>query len=215
MTALSENFDAALAWASRRHARQRRHNTATPYLSHLMATCAIVLEEGGDERLAIAALLHDVLEDTDTSRTELRKRFGDDVYRVVDDCTDADAGQRARQGWADRKRAHLDRMAGFTGGSLLVIAADKVCSLQSLVDDLARFGPAMFDRSARSAADLLQNYRDVHAVLRPALGGLPVVRRLETLIEQFANALPGRSSGGAAPDGLTPGGPAAAPTPRR
>ena len=194
MIALSENFDAALAWVCRRHARQWRHNTATPYVSHLMATCAIVLEEGGDERLAIAALLHDVLEDTDTSRTELRERFGEDVYRVVDDCTDADAGQRAHLGWTQRKRAHLDRMAGFDDGSLLVVAADKVSSVQSLVDDLIRFGPAMFDRSAVPPVDLLRNYRSVYAVVRPGLGDRPVVRRLEALIEQFSDALPAACS---------------------
>ncbi|GIM97806.1 HD domain-containing protein [Paractinoplanes toevensis] len=191
MTVLSETFDAALAFASRRHAHQRRHNTATPYVSHLLATCAVVLEEGGDEHLGIAALLHDVLEDTDTSRTELRQRFGEQVYRVVDDCTDADAMQRASLSWEERKRVHLDRMAGFAKGSLLVIAADKVCSLQSLIDDLVRFGPAMFERSARTGPELLQNYRDVSAVLEPMLGERPVVRRLRTLIWQCSDMLAG------------------------
>lgn len=198
MTTLSDNFDAALVWASRRHAGQRRHNTGTPYLSHLMATCAIVLEEGGDESLAIAALLHDVLEDTDTSRTELRERFGDDVYRVVDDCTDADAGQRIGLDRLQRKQAHLDRMATFTEESKLVIAADKVSSLQSLVDDLSRFGAEMFERSMVGRDDLLKNYRDVWAVLHPALGDRPVMKRLAALTDQFANwrtseGLPGAS----------------------
>lgn len=187
MTALTETFDAALVWASRRHAHQRRHNTATPYISHLLATCAVVLEEKGDERLAIAALLHDVLEDTETSRAELRQRFGDEIYRVVDACTDADALQRASLSWADRKRAHLDRMAGFAEGPLLVIAADKVCSLQSLIDDLVRFGPAVFERSARTRAELLRNYRDVCAILKPVLRDRPVMHRLQDLIQQFSD----------------------------
>src|SRR4051812_694372 len=145
---LSPTFEAALTFATRRHAGQRRHNTATPYVGHLLATCAIVLEEGGDEHLAIAALLHDVLEDTATTRAELRDGFGEDVYRVVDDCTDADRGERSTLTWPERKRAHLERMAKAGPDSLLVIAADKVCSLQSLVDDLLRFGPSLFDRSA-------------------------------------------------------------------
>jgi (p)ppGpp synthase/HD superfamily hydrolase len=187
VTALTETFDAAFVWASRRHAHQRRHNTATPYVSHLLATCAVVLEEKGDEPLAIAALLHDVLEDTDTSRAEVQQRFGDEIYRVVDDCTDADALQRASLSWADRKRVHLDRMARFAEGSLLVIAADKVCSLQSLTDDLVRFGPALFDRSDRTEAELLRNYRDVCAVLEPVLGHRPVMRRLQDLIQQFTD----------------------------
>jgi (p)ppGpp synthase/HD superfamily hydrolase len=186
---LSEDFDSALAWTARRHAGQRRHNTATPYLSHLLATAAIVLEEDGGERLAIAALLHDVLEDTATGRDELRDRFGDEIYAVVDDCTDADRTGRASGDWAARKREHLSRMTGFADDSLLVIAADKVCSLQSLLDDLVRYGPALFDRSARSAAELLGNYQDVHAVLRPRLGHRAVLHRLGTLIGQLAAAV--------------------------
>ena len=186
---LSESFDAALMWAARQHAGQRRHNTGTPYISHLLATCAIVLEEGGGERLAIAALLHDVLEDVPTARADLRERFGDEVYRVVDDCTDADLGERRGQDWQGRKRAHLRRMAAFAEDSLLVIAADKVCSLQSLVDDLARYGAGMFAASARPAAELLANYRDVYAVVAPRLGDRPVVRRYALLIDQFASEL--------------------------
>lgn len=186
---LSENFDAALVWASRRHAAQRRHNTDTPYISHLLATCAIVIEEGGGEHLAIAALLHDVLEDTKTSRDEVRRLFGEEVCRVVDDCTDADADSRVGQDWARLKAAHLRRMAGFPQGSLLVIAADKVCSLQSLVDDLVRYGPGLFDRSVRSAGELLDNYREVYTLLRPKLGDRPVVRRLAALIDQLAQAI--------------------------
>ena len=186
---LTPRFTEALVWATQRHAAQVRHNTGTPYVSHLLGTCAIVLEETGDEQLAIAALLHDVLEDTGTTRDELRERFGEDVYRTVDDCTDADQGERAGADWHERKRSHLERMAHAPDGSLLVIAADKVSSLQSLVDDLSRFGPGLFDRSAHSARELLDNYRDIHRVLAPRLGDRPVIRRLAALIEQCAQTV--------------------------
>lgn len=183
---LSKRFEDALAFAARQHTGQVRHNTGTPYLSHLLATCAIVLEEGGDETLAIGALLHDVLEDQPTSRTELRDTFGEDVYRIVHDCTDADVAERTRLTWWERKRAHLGRMSAAGDESLLVIAADKVCSLQSLLDDLDRFGPAMFEHSTRTAAELLWNYREILGVLRARLGDRPVVRRLSRLVDDFA-----------------------------
>ncbi|WP_432988997.1 HD domain-containing protein [Dactylosporangium sp. CA-233914] len=163
-----------------------RHNTGTPYVSHLLATCAIVLEEGGGETAAIGALLHDVLEDSPTDRGALRERFGDEVYRIVHDCTDADAARRERMTWWERKREHLGRMRDEAGPqSLLVIAADKVCSLQSLVDDLHRFGPGLFERSARTATELLWNYREVLGVLERRLGGRPVVVRLRRLVGEF------------------------------
>ncbi|MGI5243460.1 HD domain-containing protein [Dactylosporangium sp. CA-139066] len=183
---LSPRFEEALAFAARHHGAQTRHNTGTPYVSHLLATCAIVLEEGGGETAAIGALLHDVLEDQPTERAALQAAFGEDVYRIVDDCTDADAGQRRNLTWWERKRAHVQRMSELAGAeSLLVIAADKVCSLQSLVDDLHRFGPSLFERSARTADELLWNYREVLAVVERRLGRRPVVVRLQRLLAEF------------------------------
>ncbi|GAA2365580.1 HD domain-containing protein [Dactylosporangium salmoneum] len=184
---LSPRFEEALAFAARHHHRQVRHNTGTPYVSHLLATCAIVLEEGGGETAAIGALLHDVLEDQPTGRGALRAAFGDEVYRIVHDCTDADLGERQGLTWWERKRAHLGRMDSEAGAeSLLVIAADKVCSLQSLVDDLHRFGPELFASSARTAEELLWNYREVLAVLQRRLGERPVVVRLRKLVAEYA-----------------------------
>ncbi|MFG2044250.1 HD domain-containing protein [Dactylosporangium sp. NPDC048998] len=184
---LSPRFEEALAFAARHHGGQVRHNTGTPYVSHLLATCAIVLEEGGGETAAIGALLHDVLEDQPTERGALREAFGDEVYRIVHDCTDADAAQRRHLTWWERKREHLGRMRSEAGAeSLLVIAADKVCSLQSLVDDLHRFGPMLFERSARTADELLWNYREVLGVVERRLGDRPVVARLRRLVEEFA-----------------------------
>ncbi|WP_433615708.1 HD domain-containing protein [Dactylosporangium sp. CA-139114] len=186
---LSPRFEEALTYAARRHGSQVRHNTGTPYVSHLLATCAIVLEEGGGETAAIGALLHDVLEDQPTGRGALRAAFGDEVYRIVHDCTDADADERRALTWRERKREHLGRMSSEAGAeSLLVIAADKVCSLQSLVDDLHRFGPALFERSARTAGELLWNYREVLGVLERKLGDRPVVTRLRRLVGEFAAA---------------------------
>ena len=127
-----------------------------------------------------------MLEDQPTSRAELRARFGEDVYRVVDDCTDADLGARAGSSWRDRKVSHVERMTGFDDRSLLVIAADRVCSLQSLLDDLDRFGPGLFEHSARSGAELLWSYREVLAVLTPRLGGRPVIGRLRRLVDDLA-----------------------------
>src|SRR6202023_2199715 len=80
----------AFRYAAEKHAGQTRKKTAVPYLSHLMAVAALVLEAGGDEDMAIAALLHDVVEDCGGTPTlrDVEKKFGPRVARVVEGCTD-------------------------------------------------------------------------------------------------------------------------------
>lgn len=192
----TERFQAALAWAVHRHAGQTRHNTHTPYVSHLLSTCALVIEEGGGDDLVIGALLHDSLEDQPTSRAELRELFGDEVLRVVDACTDADLHERAGLGWRERKLSHLERMRTLPDGHLLVIAADKVSSLQSLLDDLVRFGPGVFAHSTRSAGDLRWNYREILTVLRSRIPDRAVVQRLAAAVAAFEGMPAGAASEG-------------------
>ena len=90
MTTLSQKYTEALAYCASVHADQRRKGSPTPYLAHLLSVSALVLEDGGDETEAIAALLHDSLEDQPdrTSPEEIRRRFGEDVLRLVVACTD-------------------------------------------------------------------------------------------------------------------------------
>ena len=99
----SDRLLLALDAAARMHAAQARKKTRIPYLSHLMATCAIVLEHGGDEDEAIAALLHDAIEDvqpTDAARATVA-RFGERVLAIVEGCTDSD--EHPKKLWRERK----------------------------------------------------------------------------------------------------------------
>jgi (p)ppGpp synthase/HD superfamily hydrolase len=88
---LSRRFEQALIFATRKHAGQGRKGTAVPYISHLLSVAGLVLEAGGDEDLAVAALLHDVVEDCGGAPMlkEVRRRFGKRVVHVVEGCTDA------------------------------------------------------------------------------------------------------------------------------
>ncbi|MBP1780428.1 (p)ppGpp synthase/HD superfamily hydrolase [Micromonospora sp. HB375] len=183
---LTDRFASAFSWALQKHSHQVRHNTNTPYISHLMTTAAIVLEEGGGEDVAVAALLHDVLEDQPVSRDELREEFGARIYRIVADCTDADFFQRREMSWAERKELQLRRMCEYGEDSLLVIAADKAASLQSLLDDTIRFGMNMFDDSSESPEELLSSYQQSLAVLRSRMPDRPVVLRLSRLVAELS-----------------------------
>lgn len=86
MTFLSRRFDDALVYANTIHASQTRKGTGIPYMSHLMGVCSLTLEHGGDEDQAIAALLHDAVEDCggEGRLKDIRSRFGEDVALIVD-----------------------------------------------------------------------------------------------------------------------------------
>src|SRR5579859_2711680 len=89
---LTNRFDLALAYASRAHREQLRKGSDIPYVAHLLSVCAIVLEHGGDEDQAIAALLHDAVEDQGgrPRLADIEKQFGPRVAEIVAACTDAD-----------------------------------------------------------------------------------------------------------------------------
>src|SRR5215467_3093305 len=88
---LTSRFDEALLFAVRQHQSQFRKGTRIPYVAHLLSVAALVLEDGGDEDEAIAALLHDAVEDQGGAamRAEIAGRFGERIATIVDGCTDA------------------------------------------------------------------------------------------------------------------------------
>src|SRR5262245_5807386 len=109
--ALSQRFDEALVYAARVHAAQKRKGTEIPYLSHLLAVAALALEHGASEDEAIAALLHDAVEDQGGAarRADIRWRFGDAVAAIVDGCSDADV--EPKPPWRERKERYLAHLA--------------------------------------------------------------------------------------------------------
>ena len=144
---LSDRFADALTFAETLHRRQRRKGNDIPYVAHLLAVTATVLEWGGDEDTAIAALLHDAVEDQGgmETATAIRSRFGDRVADLVLHCTDsvtADPGEKLP--WLDRKTAYPARLGG--AGAALITAADKLHNLTATIRDVRAHGRQTLDR---------------------------------------------------------------------
>ena len=142
----SERLTEALRVAARLHARQRRKGGDVPYLSHLLGTCGIALDYGAGEDEAIAALLHDTIEDvqpTEAARAAVAD-FGPEVLRIVEGCTDSDT--HPKPPWRERKEAYVAHIADLDAPILLVSAADKLHNARSIVTDLHRFGSATWGR---------------------------------------------------------------------
>jgi (p)ppGpp synthase/HD superfamily hydrolase len=155
---LGPRFSSALTLAADLHRNQVRKGTETPYMAHLLAVTALVLEHGGDEDAAIAALLHDAVEDAGGQATlrRIRLLFGDSVAEVVMECSDADVTPKPP--WHDRKRAYIRSISHKSERALLVSMADKVHNARAIVADHEEHGDALWDRFNASPEDIVWYY---------------------------------------------------------
>jgi (p)ppGpp synthase/HD superfamily hydrolase len=191
---LGERFDAAFLYAHEAHRHQPRKGTCRPYISHLMAVAAIVLEEGGSEDLAIAALLHDVAEDAggEPRLREIADRFGDDVARTV--AALSDTFETPKPPWRARKEAYLRHLEGAGDDVILVSLADKLHNLRSILADHREHGDALWARF-NPDADPLWYYGsllEVYARRRPG----PLVDEMRRTLEALRERLPADGQAG-------------------
>lgn len=137
---LSPRFALALQFANQIHATQVRKGAGAPYISHLMAVSAQVLEYGGDEDQAIAALLHDAAEDCGgrPMLETVRVMFGNSVASIVECCTDTFDDPKPT--WRPRKEAYIERMRREPATARLVVTADKLHNLSNTLRDIRTQG---------------------------------------------------------------------------
>ena len=175
----------ALAFAAEKFACVTRKGNGAPYLSHLLAVAALVMEHGGTPEQAIAAILHDYLEDIPgATAAELDARFGAHVTHLVRALSDAEDAEH-KAPWRERKEAYLAKLASEPAEVKLVSAADKLHNATTLLRDLRVQGEATFERFKGKRDGTLWYHREVIGALRvgfdhPILASLEdVVRALE------------------------------------
>lgn len=181
---LTERFERALVFAARLHRDQRRKGSGVPYISHLLAVCELTLEYGGDEDEAIAALLHDAIEDQGgaAAREEILRKFGPRVTEIVEGCTDTD--ESPKPAWRPRKEEYIRHVAEASASVRLVSACDKLHNARSLVMDYRIFGEALWERFTGRRDGTLWYYRAMVTALRAA-GSSPVVEELERVVTEL------------------------------
>jgi len=156
---LGPRFLRAFLFAAEKHSGQTRKASTIPYIAHLMGVASLVLEAGGDEDLAIAALLHDVVEDCGGAPMlkEVRRRFGARVAKVVDGCTDADTYPKPP--WRERKEKYIRRLRQEGPDARLVSAADKLNNVRSIISDYRAIGESVWSRFSGGRDGTLWYYR--------------------------------------------------------
>jgi (p)ppGpp synthase/HD superfamily hydrolase len=187
---LGAKFDEALAWASKHHRKQPRKGTSIPYVAHLLQVAGLVLEAGGDEELAVAALLHDAVEDAEPGdaprvRREIGDRFDKRVLAIVEALTD---GTMPKADWEARKRVYLEKLAAQRDADvLLVSSADKLHNVRAINRDLRQVGHALWERFSGEREGIVGYYAELTRVYEEA-GGTEEAGRTP-LLPEFRRAV--------------------------
>ena len=191
---LTDKFEDALLLAARWHATQTRKGSGVPYLSHLLGVASLALEFGATETEAIAALLHDALEDgphnTGRSpadlRTEIVSRFSEDVAVLVDAATDATPEPGGlKPAWAERKSVYLAHLPSAPASALLISASDKLYNVRTILADLLTGDEGVFTRFTAGKEGTVQYYRLLSDAYRQA-AQRPEVQARPRLLALFA-----------------------------
>jgi GTP pyrophosphokinase len=186
---LSHRFEFALMFAAQLHARQIRKGSGVPYIAHLMGVASIALEHGADEDEAIAALLHDAVEDQggDAMRQEIQKCFGDRVVEIVIGCTDTDV--KPKPPWRKRKEDYIAHIKAASDSIHLVSLADKLQNAQAILKDYRLHGDAVWKRFKGGKAGTLWYYRSLVTEFRKveAWSIIDELERVVAEIEFLAN----------------------------
>jgi (p)ppGpp synthase/HD superfamily hydrolase len=164
---LTGQFSKALVYAELKHHNQVRKGGDIPYIGHLLSVASLVINDGGSEDQAIAALLHDTVEDQGGPPTldEIRKNFGDEVARMVDECSDTD--EVPKPPWLQRKTDYINHLADVGQDTLLVSVADKLDNARSMLRDYYEHGPQLWERfNRKNPQDHLWYYGELLAAYR-------------------------------------------------
>ena len=182
--ALTSRFEEAITFATQLHAKQLRKGTTIPYIAHLLAVTALVLENGGDEDEAIAALLHDAIEDQGGAATRevIRRQFGNRVVAIVDGCTDTEVVPKPP--WRGRKEAYIAHLHQASPAVRLVSAADKLHNARTILADYRVLGDALWQRFTGGKDGTLWYYRSVVEALRE-VGPGPLVEELDRVVTEI------------------------------
>jgi len=184
-------FFGALSLAAELHGAQQRkttlgHPPGPSYLGHVLGVAATVIDAGGTRVQVIAALLHDAVEDTDTTVDDIRMRFGDEVASIVAACTDSETSPKPP--WRERKERYVEHLATADPAALLVTAADKLNNARTMLRDHAAVGDELWDRF-NPEAHYAWYYPAVAEVVRERLDN-PIVAELDEVVERLVGILP-------------------------
>lgn len=188
---LTGKYARAVSYANKHHKMQARKAKDVPYISHLLAVSALVLEAGGDEDQAIGGLLHDVAEDQggEARLTEVKERFGERVEAIVRGCSDSiTEDPTEKEDWLMRKRQYLSHLKTAAPDTLIVSAADKLHNSRDTLVDIKKEGIGTLDRFNGKAEGTVAYYTAIWLTLTKAGAPTLLTDQLQDIAQQMVDA---------------------------
>jgi (p)ppGpp synthase/HD superfamily hydrolase len=184
---LSEEFDAALLYASDMHRDQIRKGSGAPYLLHLLQVAGLALEHGADEQVAIAALLHDVVEDCGKETIDvIQEEFGERVLAIVLGCSDTTDKVAETRSWRERKETYLAHLREAASADVLLVSCcDKLHNSRSILSDLKEQGESIWDIFKGGRDGTLWYYRALVDAYRQVDAPPRLVRELDEVVSEI------------------------------
>jgi len=190
---LTGQFSKALVYAELKHHNQVRKGGDIPYLGHLLSVAGLVIDDNGSEAQAIAALLHDCAEDAGGAPTleEIKANFGDDVARIVSECSDTD--ETPKPPWRDRKSSYIAHLAEVGEDTILVSLADKLDNARAILRDFRADGPPLWQRfTVTDPADHLWYYGKLLGAYRSRGAESWMVEELGRVLDELTGLVTAR-----------------------
>ncbi|MBN1138926.1 MAG: HD domain-containing protein [Anaerolineae bacterium] len=189
MNSYSERYDAALALAASAHAGQTRKGSMIPYIIHPVHVSVILIRYGFSEDVAIAGLLHDVVEDQDYPLSDIKARFGQAVAEMVAAATERkkEAGQSRR--WEDRKQESLDHIRQASTDAVAVKAADVLCNTRAMASALRQEGASVWRHFSRGPEQSMWYYRSLADLAHERMAGHPLIAELDEAVQDLEQAI--------------------------
>ena len=182
---MSERFVDAVGFANKLHGDQLRKGTNVPYISHLLIVSGIVLQHGGGEDEAIAALLHDTVEDCGGKpvMVEIRQRFGNKIAELVDGCTETDI--QPKPPWRERKERYLESIRSANPSVRLISCADKIHNASSIISEYRKVGEQVWDRFKANKTETLWFYTSMVNAMQASRENRSILEELVIIVEDL------------------------------
>jgi len=169
----------AIQFAARKHEGQlRRETEPMPYITHPLSVALLVAEDGADDDVVTAALLHDTIEDTGTTREEIAQQFGERVATLVEAVSEVKKREGKAVGWKERKQEYLTRLESADLSAVAIATADKIDNIESKIEAFQKEGNGLLTRWSQPASEYLWYHGEALRIAESRLPEHSLTKRL-------------------------------------